>query len=84
VRRKCHVAKGAVLTRLYDKFVERRPVKLSQGVVTLWIVNDEIEISDYYDKLEIEEEEDTGLRHFWAVQWLAKKVGFSKLKGKTY
>jgi hypothetical protein len=84
VKRKCHVAKGAVLTRLHDKFVERRPVKLSQGVVTLWLVNDEIEVSDYYDELEIEEAEDTGSRHFWAVQWLAKKVGFSKLEGKTY
>ncbi|KAG4436250.1 hypothetical protein IFR05_008269 [Cadophora sp. M221] len=69
---KGHVAKGAVLTRLYAPFIVTKPMKRSVGVVTWWILDDAVESSPCYPHLIILKDKEPQLKYFSAVQWLAK------------
>lgn len=71
---KGHVARGAVLTKLYGEFVKKRPIERSKAVVTWLQVTPGIRSSEIYRLLDTKVDKHDHKEYFYAAQWLAKKV----------
>lgn len=71
--RKGAVAKGAVLSRIYDNFITNDEITRTKGNLTLMNVTPKIKRSRIYKRLLTEKKTD-GKEWYWGVTYLVKQV----------
>lgn len=68
------VAKGAVLSKIYDNFISRDEITRSKATVTLLEVTSQLKKSKIYKRLHLKKGDCDGRQYFWAATYLVKQV----------
>lgn len=71
------VAKGAVLSKIYDNFISRDEITRSKAIVTLMPVTRQLEKTKFFKQLLLKRGDNDGKQYFWAATYIVKQVSHS-------